>query len=386
VPQGKIFSHCFGAVRLIGLVLLLVPISSLHAENNERLNDLRAIEPVPYEQNKSLKSRPATPSPRAAPLRPRLYSAPSDPVIISPPPLKNADARSVMVIGDSLADLLSLGLIETFKDAPDIIITRRTRADSGLVRQDFYDWPKAVQDSLQAGEKPALIVFLIGSNDRQPLRDRDMVLEPLSEGWKTLYRQRINAMTTLFAQRGIPLIWVGAPPMRNARLSADINALNTLYRQEAEKSGALYVDLWEAFVDADRLYAQDGPDIRGQIIRLRTSDGVHFTAGGARKAAHFVSLEIQDVLHKKTPPLPVKPALLDPALPSPAAQTSKPTIGPVLLLNDPVLLLNDIERASDGRLLVAPHSMHNSLAAQAFQQGLVPSPKAGRLDDMRWQP
>jgi hypothetical protein len=63
--------------------------------------------------------------------------------------------------------------------------------------------------------------------------------------------------------------------------------LDELYRGRAEKAGIAYVDIWDGFVDDQGRYAVQGPDFEGQIRRLRTADGVHFTKAGAVKLASY---------------------------------------------------------------------------------------------------
>ena len=46
-----------------------------------------------------------------------------------------------------------------------------------------------------------------------------------------------------------------------------------------------FVDVWDGFVDDSGRFTTQGPDFEGQIRRLRTADGVHFTKSGARKLA-----------------------------------------------------------------------------------------------------
>src|SRR5262245_18273522 len=75
----------------------------------------------------------------------------------------------VMVIGDSLAELLAQGLEEAVSDKPDIAIVDKSKGDSGLANSEFYDWPKAVTELLNGKDKVSLGVMMIGANDRQAL-------------------------------------------------------------------------------------------------------------------------------------------------------------------------------------------------------------------------
>lgn len=322
-------------------------------------------------------------------------------------------SRFIMVLGDSLGELLANGLDEALSDRPDVAVIRRVRSDSGLVRSDYHDWPKAVRELLASDQKITLAVMHLGTNDRQSLREGETVLEPLSERWKELYLQRIDAVASAFAEKRIPLLWVGAPPVQFSRLTADLVVLNEMFRQRVERAGGTYVDLWGGFVDAENRYTASGPDLSGQIAKLRAADGIHYTRAGARKAAHFADVVIRRMLESDAPPSIV-------AIPSPAPGSEalgrelqpggierlidamvsglpeatrlapipvKPLAGPVVPLNLPVAQAG--APAGDGALLARAALARGrgdgaALLDRIFADGTPPEPKSGRLDDYRW--
>ena len=76
--------------------------------------------------------------------------------------------------------------------------------------------------------------------------------------------------------------------MRTDRFNAQVVKLNELYKERAEKAGAQYIDIWDAFADDDGQYDAYGPDVDGQNVKLRGADGIHFTKAGWRKVAQFL--------------------------------------------------------------------------------------------------
>jgi hypothetical protein len=299
----------------------------------------------------------------------------------------------VAVIGDSLAQTLAQGLTDAFVDRPEIGLLREAKADSGLVRDDFYDWTKAAQDMLASGKRIDFAVMMIGSNDRQTLRDgKGGAFEPLSPQWKEAYSSRIEAIAAMFRDKKIPLVWVGLPVFKNERPSADATAFNDLYREYAGKAGATYIDVWQAFANDAGEYSAIGPDMNGQIVKLRTSDGVHFTEAGALKLAHFVEPEIRRTFEEtKAKESPEGPAIsapaeasLPPADATPANEATpaipsvrpapppKPIAGPVLPLTGPV-------RAPGGELAARANP-----ARPILEQDQPSEPKPGRADDFSW--
>lgn len=295
----------------------------------------------------------------------------------------------VVVLGDSLGQMLGQGLTEAFADRPEVAIRRLVKENSGLVRDDFYDWRKAAEELLASGDKINIAVIMIGSNDRQSLREPDgSVYEPRSPQWDEAYARRIETIAALFREKKIPLIWAGLPVMKSDRLTADASAFNDLYREHAEKEGAKFVDLWEAFAAENGGFSALGPDVNGEMVKLRAADGVHFTKAGARKLAHFIEPEIRRNLDETTQQpgsespgisAPAEAKLPDGAAPAPgdaeteqAPPPEQPVAGPVLPLTGPV------------------RSPGGGLASRAASGGPPPQvlrwsePRPGRADDFSW--
>lgn len=329
-------------------------------------------------------------------------------------------STTIVVFGDTLADLVGEGIDDAFDENPDVTVTRKTRGDGGLARADLVDWPKVIQEYLTANPKTSLGVMMVGADDRQAIREGDVAIEPLSDRWREIYRDRVDAVLRVFAERKVPLVWIGAPPMKNEGLSTDMIALNDIYRERVQKAGNVYVDIWPGFVNDENRYAPAGPDVQGQVARLRANDGVHFTRAGARKAAHFADLEIKRLIEPKSAgtalaALPAQPgpggaqpgtsppagngsgpaagaaaADIDriinaslPALPEPAGLPSlpvRPLSGPVLPLTRPDI--SPGAALANGR--PRPEGEGAANVERALRDGVPSSPRPGRADDFRW--
>ena len=160
-----------------------------------------------------------------------------------------------------------------------------------------------------------------------------------SEKWVELYAKRVDETIAALKSKGVPVFWVGLPPIRGTRSMSEVAFLNDIYRSRAEKAGITYIDVWDGFVDEGNRFAQQGPDFEGQIRRLRTPDGVHFTQAGARKLAHYLDKEIRRAMTPTGPvaiPIPVDPAATQPHHrrgATPGAAMPRPLAGPVMPLN-----------------------------------------------------
>jgi uncharacterized protein len=94
-----------------------------------------------------------------------------------PPPPEKRDTipdHNVLVLGDAMADWLAYGLEDAFTEQPDMGVIRRGKTVSGLIRYqpkgDPADWAAAAKTMLP-GEKPDVIVVMLGLSDRVSLRE-----------------------------------------------------------------------------------------------------------------------------------------------------------------------------------------------------------------------
>ncbi|MEX0591818.1 MAG: SGNH family hydrolase [Xanthobacteraceae bacterium] len=279
----------------------------------------------------------------------------------------------VIVIGDSLADQLAQGLADAFfEERPEIAIAKKTRGSSGLVRADFYDWP-AQLPALLENEKANAIVVMLGTNDRQVLRDQAGQHEFRTDRWRELYVQRVDAMIAAARAKGVPVIVVGQPSMQNARLHADLPYINEILRERAQALGAIYVDIWDGFVNEAEAFVFMGPALDGQIRRLRMGDGVHFSRAGARKVAHYVERDLIR-LFDQGPRGPVVPREGPEVAPS-----GRPIAGPVLPLTQPS---GPVGQLAGGE--TPKNASADAMATRVLVEGMPTEPVGGRADDFRW--
>lgn len=367
--------------------------------------------------------------PAAVPSAPDAASAPAAPSQTAQPAApaaKQEPSVRIAVLGDNVGQLLARGLEMAYADRPQIAVVRATRDSSGLVNTRFYDWNDNVRKLLATGVKPDIALMMLGSNDAQDIVDGSNRHKPRSDEWAKIYKSRIEAIVKQFREKNIPLLWVGMPIMRGERLSGEMLSFNEIYRDTVQRAGGAYVDIWEAFVDDRNRFSLFGPDLNGQIVKLRTGDGVHFTAAGARKLAHFVEGQLKKLIDERQPrtdpvvaalpspappvsrntpspsrPLPgtqatTKPdpqameppgrpaetALTRPAATPVPAAPPRPVAGPVIRLTAPAI-------ASDGTLATrqnraAANARAATLARAGAPDGLPARTEPGRADDFRW--
>jgi hypothetical protein len=207
-------------------------------------------------------------------------------------PFPEGDRYRLAVFGDSLADGVWSGLSRAFENDRTVETLRKSRASTGFSRPQTYDWNAALKEML-AQEKIHIAVILIGINDTGPLRAKEGALKLGSDEWREAYGARLETFTRQLKAKGVGVYWVGLPIMRSPQQNEDIQVLNEIFRERAFVNGVKFIDTWNGFADQFGRYSAFGPDLSGQVRRLRVDDGVHFTVKGYEKLAHFVEREIR---------------------------------------------------------------------------------------------
>lgn len=285
-----------GCIRLLLVTFLLVlplalPGISSAAVAEERLIVAQNSEP----KKRSLfdilfgRNKPATPpkstkstSSTKRKSSPSITSVPSVKMIEKEP-----DAKTVLVVGDSLAIDLAKALDRFYASETQLAIVSKGVGSSGFVRDDYFDWNAAIDDYL-TNQPFDLLVVAIGINDRQEIRAADGRHQPLTPGWRLEYERRLNLFLSKVSAAQKPVVWMGLPPMRKTSYSKAMSQISSMHRLAAFANGAEYVDIYERFVDDDGNYSSYGPDLNGQNVLMRKSDGIHLSSAGSDKVAFFI--------------------------------------------------------------------------------------------------
>jgi hypothetical protein len=210
------------------------------------------------------------------------------------------------VYGDSQAEGLAVALLAAARGSRFRVINR-TKAATALGQSATYDWVRVVQASV-AKDHPAIAVMMFGGNDRVPARLPDGRALPFrGEPWLAYYRDRLQALISALTAAGTSIVWCGDPSTRDARYANDMAYLNSLYRDALPASDATFVDIWDVAAGLAGAYISHGPGPDGAVQRLRTDDGIHFTAAGYGLVALRVLRAMQDIITRKHAPAAAEP-------------------------------------------------------------------------------
>jgi hypothetical protein len=363
------------------ILSLMVPAAEAQQQRRSLLEMLfgRPLSQPEYVPEAPPPRRPARPRPK------RTMPPPPPKTVVTqpdePPPAEKLDtAKKVLVVGDFLAGGLGEGLADAFETSPGVVIETHANVASGLVRQDYYDWQKQLPTFLDEA-KPAVVVVMVGANDRQQMVGDQLNEKFGSDLWFIAYEARVLAFAKIVASRHIPLLWVGLPTFGSPSMTADAVKLNQLYQSQVESVGGEFIDIWDGFADENGKFIVTGSDINGQQVRLRTADGINLTTSGRRKVAFYVEKPARRLLGDQASP-DITRLDTDKAggvANLPPSETNQPQRTQPISLSDP-----DLDGGAE--LLgtkTAPAVTTSSPRDLLVEKGEMAPAPAGRVDDYR---
>jgi uncharacterized protein len=213
----------------------------------------------------------------------------------------SGDPLRVLIVGDSLGidmggplqnDLANTGVVQATLDA---------RESTGLTRPDYYNWPARLQSDLTT-VRPQVVVIMMGANDAQDFPGPPDV--PFtSPQWNVMYAQRVSEFMSLAQSDGATVIWVGMPPMQSPQLSAQMSDVNAVDQQQAvlRRPPVDFISSWTLLGTPQGKYTAFITNASGQVLNVRTPDGIHLTPSGGEVLSQAVLNYLRGSLHFDLP-------------------------------------------------------------------------------------
>lgn len=197
------------------------------------------------------------------------------------------DPLRLWIAGDSLAGALGPALGEVTAQTGVVQPQYDSRVSSGLLNEDFFDWPEHTAEQLQQLD-PEAVVFVVGTNDANAWSDNQAVE----------YAQRTESFMRQLAANDRDVYWVNVPVMRDEDLEDNVQVVNEIQRQAASRvPGVTYIDAHARFADGEGEYQSSITDATGDRISLRAGDGIHFSPDGAEHLAETVYAALDATWH-----------------------------------------------------------------------------------------
>jgi len=189
----------------------------------------------------------------------------------------------VTVAGDSI----SVGFGAQLREVVPVPVVVKVIGEegTGLARPDRFDWPARLS-TLARDFPPRVLVFSVGSNDAQDLRDvAGNIVTRFADtaAWDAAYRQRLAASFDAFAPpTSTRVVWLGHVCTKDAKVCANNRRVHRLAEQVATTRP------WVEVVDLAALLGTG----ETPADRCLMDDGLHVTSACLQEAATAMRLSI----------------------------------------------------------------------------------------------
>lgn len=207
----------------------------------------------------------------------------------------------VLVVGDSLGEDLQYGMQDIAGQSSSLSITAAAYGSSGLVNEQYYNWPKVLETDLNRYH-PQLVYVLFGGNDALSFDQGGQYVAFGSALWRQDYGGRVNTIISEILNAHAHLVWVGLPIMSNTSVLSNsrMQTLNALYQAEVDKhpSVATFVSTWNLYQNSQGQFSQYMVDSAGARVMVRDPDGVHIAPpAGQELIAGYVLRATEQAQH-----------------------------------------------------------------------------------------
>jgi lysophospholipase L1-like esterase len=238
--------------------------------------------------------RGGAPTPTTQPVRPSGGTTPTTTTLPTPTtttlpaalrpilPPSPAHPLTVLDIGDSIGEDLGFGLGDEIGGRPGVKLVEDAVGSTGLAALDYYNWPAELELELREYH-PRIVVVMLGGNDAQNFDVGKRYVGFGTPLWRVVYGGRVATMMRDATSAGARVVWVGLPVMspESTLSDTDMQIENSVYAAEAAAHpGVIFVSTWKTLANAAGQYSEYLPNSSGDLVEVRSTDGIHIDAPG----------------------------------------------------------------------------------------------------------
>jgi len=213
-----------------------------------------------------------------------------------------AHKLTIWIAGDSLVITPGYAIIRAAGASPVMQSVGGVdgRIATGLTRPDVYNWFDEIRTRVKE-LKPKVVVLDFGGNDDKAY------MTGLPEGvtiddfggsiWRREYARRVGGVMDVINRAGAFVVWIGLPQTRSPEQTARFDVVNAVVEKQARKrpGRAAYIDTYRLFAGDDGGYTQYMRNLSGDLVLVRSADGVHFE----REGGDIIAREVLKELNKQ---------------------------------------------------------------------------------------
>lgn len=186
----------------------------------------------------------------------------------------------IMMVGDSLMEGLGPVMHRSLLNRKGLEIVVSAKYSTGLCRPDIFDWPATMRHVVST-RKPDIVIFFMGANDGQPIKEGNHFVQTGGKAWRDAYARKMDELVSIAKAQGAEVIWVELPAV-GGRYSRLLHENQIAQREYCEQSGITSLQTDPIFSGVFGRFESYG-DYKGKHVRLRTKDLTHLTEAGNKK-------------------------------------------------------------------------------------------------------
>ncbi|STZ09114.1 Protein of uncharacterised function (DUF459) [Moraxella caprae] len=167
-----------------------------------------------------------------------------------------------------------------------------SKQSTGLAYPKFFDWNSTIKNTLRSDSNIKVLIIMLGANDPWDIPDKQgKYLKFNSEEWIAEYQARMKDILDFAKERQVGVIWVTPPNMKKNKLNEKMVQLNDVMMNELARHNVKVIDARPIMGGCNNIY-NDYLEKDGKNIKMRSTDGVHFSGDGQR----ILAKEVQSYL------------------------------------------------------------------------------------------
>jgi hypothetical protein len=195
----------------------------------------------------------------------------------------SAGPQRILFAGDSMMQgIAPLVIRDLSLKHPDWQMTDLSKQSTGLTSRKYFDWPRTIQQEIQA-QNLSLVVIFLGPNDPRDMYLPDKRVSFGKPEWLENYAARVDEILANAVQNQVRVIWLGLPAMREEPLHRGAMVSNHVFHDRAQAFGTDYLATEPLIGLVSLPFKKFMRNENGLSVNLRGEDGTHFTPAGLHK-------------------------------------------------------------------------------------------------------
>jgi hypothetical protein len=209
----------------------------------------------------------------------------------------------IWVGGDSLVITPGYAIVRAAGASPAIASVGGVdgHVATGLTRPDVFNWFQEIATKVKE-LKPNVVVLNFGANDNHNymtgLPEGTSIGEFAGPSWSKEYLRRVRIVMDTINRVGATVVWIGLPIVSSPTVTEGFDKINAIVVKEAKRRGpqkAIYIDTYTMFAGDNGGFTEYLENAKGDPVKVRAGDGVHFDTAGGDMIAREVLRQLNKV-------------------------------------------------------------------------------------------